>query len=105
MNDIPWYERVRSGFRKTSDRLGDNLTGLLNKAALDEASLDEIEEALVASDLGPATAAKVRARLAEEKFELGVTEYLECVARRERQRLLHTDASRGAGAEHGRVRR
>jgi fused signal recognition particle receptor len=74
MTDLPWYERVRSGFRKTSDRLGDNLTGLLNKAALDEASLDEIEEALVASDLGPATAAKVRARLAEERFELGVTE-------------------------------
>ena len=74
MTDAPWYERVRSGFRKTSDRLGDNLGGLLNKAALDEASLDDIEEALVASDLGPATAAKVRARLAEEKFELGVTE-------------------------------
>jgi len=74
VTDIPWYERVRSGFRKTSDRLGDNLTGLISKAALDAQSLDEIEEALVASDLGPATAAKVRARLAEEKFELGVTE-------------------------------
>ncbi|WP_129790568.1 signal recognition particle-docking protein FtsY [Sphingosinicella sp. CPCC 101087] len=74
MTDLPWYERVRSGFRKTSDRLGDNLTGLLNRAALDEESLDEIEEALVASDLGPATAAKVRARLEEERFELGVTE-------------------------------
>jgi fused signal recognition particle receptor len=74
VTDTPWYERVRSGFRKTSDRLGDNLTGLLNRASLDEQSLDEIEEALVASDLGPATAAKVRARLAEEKFELGVSE-------------------------------
>jgi fused signal recognition particle receptor len=65
---------MRAGFAKTSDRLGENLGGLLTKAALDEQSLDDIEEALVASDLGPATAAKVRARLAEEKFPLGVTE-------------------------------
>jgi len=69
-----WLERMRMGFRKTSDRLGDNLVGLVSKAALDEASLDEIEEALIASDLGPATAARVRARLAQEKFERGVSE-------------------------------
>ncbi len=74
MTELSWFERMRLGFRKTSDRLGDNLSGLLSKAALDEASLDEIEEALIASDLGPATAARVRARLAEEKFELGVSE-------------------------------
>src|SRR5580765_6986554 len=65
---------MRLGFRKTSDRLGDNLTGLLTKAALDAATLDDIEEALVASDLGPRTAAKVRARLAEERFERGISE-------------------------------
>ena len=74
MSELSWYERMRAGFGKTSDRLGDNLSGLFTKAALDEQTLDEIEEALVASDLGPSTAAKVRARLAEEKFPLGVTE-------------------------------
>ena len=74
MTDLPWSERMRAGFQKTSDRLGDNLTGLLTRAALDEQSLDHIEEALVASDLGPATAAKIRERLADEKFELGMTE-------------------------------
>jgi fused signal recognition particle receptor len=74
VTELSWLERMRLGFKKTSDRLGDNLTGLLSKAALDETSLDEIEEALIASDLGPATAARVRARLAEEKFELGVSE-------------------------------
>jgi fused signal recognition particle receptor len=74
MSEATWLERMRSGFRKTSDRLGDNLTGLFTKASLDEAILDAIEEALIASDLGPATAAKVRARLAAEKFERGLTE-------------------------------
>jgi fused signal recognition particle receptor len=70
----PWFERLTAGFRKTSDRLGENLTGLFTKATLDEATLDEIEEALIASDLGPATAARVRARLASERFERGLSE-------------------------------
>ena len=74
MSDTSWYERMRLGFRKTSDRLGDNLTGLITRSALDAATLDGIEEALVASDLGPRTAAKVRARLAGERFERGISE-------------------------------
>ena len=74
MTDLPWYERMRSGFQRTSDRLGDNLTGLFSRAALDEQTLDDIEEALVASDLGPSTATKIRQRLAGETFELGMTE-------------------------------
>jgi fused signal recognition particle receptor len=74
MSDTSWIDRVRSGFRRTSDRVGDNLTGLFGKAALDDESLDLLEEALIASDLGPSTAAKVRERLAAERFERGVTE-------------------------------
>ncbi len=74
MSEGSWLERMRAGFRKTSDRLGDNLSGLFTKASLDAQTLDEIEEALIASDLGPATAAKVRERLAREKFEKGLTE-------------------------------
>jgi len=75
MSEATWLDRLQSGFRKTSERLGDNLTGLFTKAALDEATLDEIEEALIASDLGPATAAKIRSRLAGERFERGLSEY------------------------------
>jgi fused signal recognition particle receptor len=74
VSDTRWIDRLRTGFQKTSDRLGDNLTGLFTKAALDESVLDGIEEALIASDLGPATAAKVRARLAGERFERGLSE-------------------------------
>jgi fused signal recognition particle receptor len=74
VSDAPWIDRLRDGFRKTSERLGDNLTGILTKSTLDEATLDDIEEALIASDLGPQTAARIRARLAEERFDLGVTE-------------------------------
>jgi len=74
MSDARWHEKLLGGFRRTSDRLGENLTGLFTKAALDRETLDEIEEALIASDLGPATAARVRARLAEERYERGLDE-------------------------------
>ena len=74
MTEGPWLDRLRAGFRKTSERLGDNLTGLFTKAALDSATLDGIEEALIASDLGPAAAARIRERLAGERFERGLDE-------------------------------
>ncbi|WP_442679421.1 signal recognition particle-docking protein FtsY [Sphingomonas sp. ASY06-1R] len=70
----PWHDRILGGFRRTSDKLGENLTGLFGKAALDDDTLDQIEEALIASDLGPATAGRVRQRLAGERFPLGLTE-------------------------------
>ncbi|HEY0086927.1 MAG TPA: signal recognition particle-docking protein FtsY [Allosphingosinicella sp.] len=74
-NRSSWFDRLNEGFRKTSEKLGDNLTGLFTKAALDEQTLDEIEEALIASDLGPRTAAKIRNRLAGERFERGLSEH------------------------------
>jgi fused signal recognition particle receptor len=74
-NRSSWFDRLNEGFRKTSEKLGDNLTGLFTKAALDDDTLDEIEEALIASDLGPRTAAKIRNRLAGERFERGLSEH------------------------------
>jgi fused signal recognition particle receptor len=74
MSDSRWHEKLLGGFRRTSDRLGENLTGLFTRERLDRETLDDIEEALIASDLGPAAAARVRARLAEERYEKGLDE-------------------------------
>jgi fused signal recognition particle receptor len=74
VSEPSWQEKLFGGFRKTSDRLGENLTGLFTKATLDRETLDEIEEALIASDLGPATAARIRQRLAGERYERGLSE-------------------------------
>ena len=68
-----WHDKLLGGFRRTSDRLIGNLAGL-GGARLDEATLDEIEEALIASDLGPETAARIRDRLAEGQFERNMEE-------------------------------
>jgi len=68
-----WHDRLLGGFRRTSDRLVGNLAGL-GLARLDEATLDDIEESLIASDLGPETAGRVRRRLAEGAFERDMEE-------------------------------
>ena len=72
MSEATWSDRVFGGFRKTSERLTENLSGLVTKAKLDEAQLDALEDALIMSDLGPRAAARIRAALAEERFERGL---------------------------------
>ena len=66
---MSWLDRLRGGFSKTAERVADNLTGLTSRAALDTATLDDIEEALIASDLGPEASRRIRTAIAARKFE------------------------------------
>ena len=66
-----WSQRLLGGFRKTSERLTENLAGIVSLTRLDEAQLDELEDALILSDLGPRAAARIRERLSGERFERG----------------------------------
>ena len=66
-----WSDRVFGGFRKTSERLSENLAGIVSKSRLDDAQLDGLEDALILSDLGPRAAARIREHLAGERFERG----------------------------------
>src|SRR3546814_14341917 len=61
------------GGKGTADRLVGNGAGL-GLGGFDESTLDEIEEALIASDLGPETAARIRGRLAEGSNERDMEE-------------------------------
>ncbi len=78
-----WSERLFGGFRKTSERLSGNLSGIVGKTRLDDKQLDHLEDALIMSDLGPRAAARIRARLADERFERDADEraIMEVVAR------------------------
>ena len=73
MSDLSWSDKLLGGFRQTSERLTANLGGL-GKTKLDSGTLDEIEDALIASDLGPRAAARIRARLEEGRYEAGLTD-------------------------------
>ncbi len=69
-----WGDKLKLGFRRTSEKLGGNLAGLVVKEKLDEETLDEIEEALIATDLGPAVSARIRDRLSEGRFDRHLSE-------------------------------
>ena len=69
MAEASWLDRLRGGFQRTSGRLVDNLAGLVTREPLTPSQLDDIEDALVASDLGPATARRIRERLAAGRYE------------------------------------
>lgn len=51
-----FFARLRDGLRKTRDSLVGKLEAVLTGAPIDDAALDDMEEALLASDLGPAAA-------------------------------------------------
>jgi fused signal recognition particle receptor len=73
MSETSWTQRLFGGFAKTSERLAANLPGAGGTARLDNATLDEIEDGLILSDLGPSAAARIRARLSDKRFGLEVT--------------------------------
>ena len=67
-----WKDRLFGGLKKTSGKLTDNIAGLVTKAKLEARDLDEIEDALIASDLGPAMAAQIRDKIAAGRFDKGI---------------------------------
>ena len=72
-----WSDRLLGGFRKTSDRLSENIAPVSQtrgNTRLDDATLDEIEDALIMSDLGPEAAGRVREALREQRFGAEITE-------------------------------
>jgi fused signal recognition particle receptor len=69
------WGRFRAGLERTRTRLGESLGGLLGRrGAVDAASLEQLEEALLAADVGPATAEQLieraRARMGREDLDL-----------------------------------
>jgi fused signal recognition particle receptor len=64
-----WLARLKAGLTRSSGKLGEGITGIFTKRRLDDAALEELEELLISADLGVATAAKLSADLAREKFD------------------------------------
>ena len=69
-----WLSRLRSGLSKSADRVGGAITGVFTKRKLDQAALDELEEILIAGDMGVTTAAKLSAAIARERFDKEVSD-------------------------------
>jgi fused signal recognition particle receptor len=71
---VSWFNRLKQGLSRSSSRLTEGLAAILVKRKLDQDTLDEIEELLIAADLGPATAAQLAADLGKSRFGKEVTD-------------------------------
>ncbi|MEZ5894288.1 MAG: signal recognition particle-docking protein FtsY [Parvularculaceae bacterium] len=69
-----FFARLASGLARSSQRFSDGVVAIVAKRKLDDETLDELEEALIASDLGVAAAGRVRAALARDRFNKEVTD-------------------------------
>jgi fused signal recognition particle receptor len=63
-----WLERMQAGLRRSTDRLGQNLSLMVGGGRIEADDLEAVEEALIAADLGPAVAQRIVARLAEARL-------------------------------------
>jgi fused signal recognition particle receptor len=64
-----WFQRLTQGLSRTSTQLTESVTQVFQqKEALDDAALEELEDLLVESDLGPQIAATIAGKMAQQKF-------------------------------------
>jgi fused signal recognition particle receptor len=69
-----WLSRLRSGLSKSTQRVTQSITGLFTRKKLDQATLGELEDALIQADLGVSVAARLVERLGKERFGKEVTD-------------------------------
>jgi len=69
-----WLGRLRQGLGKSSEKLTSSISTLFRARKLDQAAIDELEEALIMADIGVSTAAKLTTAIAKSRFDKEVTE-------------------------------
>jgi fused signal recognition particle receptor len=64
-----WFTRLRDGLSKSSRSLGTGITDIFTKRKLDAATLEELEDVLIAADLGADMADRVSQAVAEGRYD------------------------------------
>ena len=63
-----WLSRLKKGLSHTSAKLVDPISAAFTKRRLDEKALEELEELLIAADLGPLLASSLTTRFSHTRF-------------------------------------
>ena len=71
---LGFLSRLKEGLSRSTQKLTTNLGAVLTHRKLDDAALEELEDALIAADLGPAVAGEVIANFRRSRFGRDVTE-------------------------------
>ncbi|MEK9800171.1 MAG: signal recognition particle-docking protein FtsY [Alphaproteobacteria bacterium] len=70
---MSWLQKLKDGLGKTKAKVTDQLSSLLGKPKIDAASLEEVEDALIAADLGTQSAMRLAAAIRKYKCDGPVT--------------------------------
>ncbi|WP_158811108.1 signal recognition particle-docking protein FtsY [Beijerinckia sp. L45] len=68
-----WWTRLKEGLTRSSSALGTGITDIFTKRKLDDAMLDELEEVLIRSDLGVATATRISQAVGKGRYDRQVS--------------------------------
>jgi fused signal recognition particle receptor len=69
-----FFSRLKSGLSRSAARLTGNITATFTKRKLDDAALEELEEQLIAADLGAVVAARIIKNFRSTRFGKEVTD-------------------------------
>lgn len=69
-----WLSRLKDGLGKSSDKITGSISGLFTSRKLDQAALNDLEEALITADIGVSTSAKLVNAIAKNRFDKEVSE-------------------------------
>jgi fused signal recognition particle receptor len=69
-----FFSRLKEGLSRSTQKLSTSITAVFTKRKLDDAALDELEELLIAADLGPAAAGRVIEAFRRTRFGTDVTD-------------------------------
>ena len=68
-----WFGRLKQGLGKTSAKLSDGITGIFTKRKLEAATLEELEDLLIESDLGIGTAENIITALRKGRYDKDIS--------------------------------
>ena len=71
---LGFFNRLKEGLSRSTQKLTTGLTAVLTKRKLDDAALEELEEALIGADLGPQAAGRIIAAFRRSRFGKDVTD-------------------------------
>ena len=71
---LGFFSRLKEGLSRSTAKLAGGITGAFTKRRLDDAALEELEELLIAADMGPAVAAHIIAAFRTSRFGTDVTD-------------------------------
>ncbi|MBR0669861.1 signal recognition particle-docking protein FtsY [Roseomonas soli] len=69
-----WFSRLKAGLARSTAKLTDSVTTLFRKRRLDEEALEELEETLIAADLGVAASRRIVEGFRKTRFGKEVTD-------------------------------